>query len=149
VLRRPAVLTAIALGAIFFLGTSIMLARGFSATNAERGKVLDVLRAQARGDSARVLALLPECAAVPACATTVRSRAGELRRDGDVEILQYRPSVQLAITDEEGPARVAWRAGTSRPVVQCVQVRRTGALNGARAELIAIGNPVDGEASCR
>jgi hypothetical protein len=147
--RRPAVITALVLGAIFFLGTSIMLARGFSATNAERGKVFDVLVAEAAGDSERVLDLLPECAAVPACATTVRTRAPRLRREGEVEILQYKPSVQLAITDEEGPARVAWRAGTSRPVVQCVQVRRTGALNGASVELISIGGPLAGEAACR
>ena len=148
-MRRPAVISAIVLGTIFFLGTSIMLARGFSATSAERGKVLDVLEAQAAGDTERVLELLPECAAVPACATTVRTRAPRLRRPGEVEILQYQPSVQLAITDEEGPARVAWRAGKSAPIVQCVQVRRTGALNGARVALISIGGPLAGEGSCR
>ena len=148
-MRRPAVITAIVFGGFFFLGTSIFLARGFSATNAERGKVFEVLRAQAVGDSDRVLELLPDCAEVPACATTVRTRAPRLRRSGKVDILQYKPSVQLAVTDEEGTARVAWKAGDSNPIVQCVRVRRTGALNGARAELISIGGPLAGEAACR
>lgn len=147
-MRRPAVVTAIVFATFFVLGTSVFLARGFSATNSERGKVLSVLEAQAAGDTEEVLRLLPECAAVPACATTVRARTPRLRRAGEVEILQYRASVQLAVTDEEGTARVAWRAGKGDPVVQCVQVRRTGALNGARAELISIGPPLDGEASC-
>jgi len=147
--RRPAVITAIVFAAFFFLGTSLFLARGFSATNAERGKVLDLLEAQAAGDSDAVLALLPDCRAVPACVTSVRNRAPRLRHGGEVKILQYKPSVQLAITDEEGTARVAWKAGDSRPVVQCVRVRRTGALNGARAELISIGSPVAGTAACR
>ena len=147
-MRRPAVVTAIVFATFFVLGTSVFLARGFSATNAERGKVLEVLEAQAAGDTERVLRLLPECTAVPACATTVRARAPRLRRAGEVEILQYKASVQLAVTDEEGTARVAWRAGTGPPVVQCVRVRRTGALNGARAELISIGPPLAGEASC-
>ena len=148
-LRRPAVVTALALGALLFVGVSIMLARGLSATSAERARVFDVLVAQARGDTDRVLELLPECADVPACVTTIRGRAASLKRPGEVEILQYRPSVEMAITDEEGSGRVAWRAGEGLPIVQCVRVRRTGALNGAQVQLISIGPALDGEAECR
>lgn len=148
-MRRPAVITAIIFGVFFFLGASLFLARGLSATGTERAKVLEVIRAEARGDTERVLELLPECRELPACETTVRRRADSLRRPGEVEILQYRPSVQLAVTDEEGTGRVAWRAGGSNPIVQCVRVRRTGALNGAQVELISIGGPIGGEAACR
>ena len=147
-MRRPAVITAIIFGVFFVLGSSVFLARGLSATSTERGKVLDVVRAEAAGDSERVLELLPECAELPACATTVRNRAQSLRRAGEVDILQYDPSVRLAVTDEEGTGRVAWKAGASAPVVQCVRVRRTGALNGARVELISIGGAIAGEGSC-
>jgi hypothetical protein len=146
--RRPAVITAIAFALFFVAGSSLFLARGFSATNSERAKVLELLRAQAQGDVDAMLALLPECGAVPACVTTLHNRADAVRRDGELEVLQFRPSVQLAVTDEEGNARVAWRAGDSAPVVQCVRVRRTGALNGARTQLISIGAPVAGDASC-
>ena len=148
-LRRPAVVSALALGALLFVGISIMLARGLSATSAERARVFDVLVAQARGDTDEVLELLPRCADLPACVTTIRNRGESLRRPGEVEILQYRPSVQMAITDEEGTGRVAWRAGTSSPIVQCVRVLRTGAMNGAQVELISIGPALDGEAECR
>jgi hypothetical protein len=147
--RRPAVITAIVVGVFFVLGSSVFLARGFSATNAERAKVLDVLRAQAHGDVDAMLELLPACRREPACVATLRNRADRLRREGEIEVLQFRPSVQLAVTDEEGNARVAWRAGAGAPVVQCVRVHRTGALNGARTELMSIGAPVPGEASCQ
>ena len=73
----------------------------------------------------------------------------KLKRPGEVEILQYRPSVQLPLTDAVGTGRVAWRAGTERlPVVQCVRVRRDGPLSGADVELLSISAPIGREASC-
>ena len=38
-----------------FLGLSFLLARGLTGSGAERGKVLEVLEAQASGDAAAVL----------------------------------------------------------------------------------------------
>jgi hypothetical protein len=80
----------------------------------------------------------------------VRSRAPRLERSGDVEILNFRPSIQLALTNHAGVARVAWRGeGPDRlPVVQCVQVRRQGPLTGAGVELVSISNPIGRESSC-
>ena len=73
----------------------------------------------------------------------------ELERPGDVEILQYRPSVQLPLTNATGTGRVAWRAGADGlPVVQCVRVRRDGPLSGAGVELLSISAPIGNEASC-
>ena len=43
---------------------------------------------------------------------------------------------------------VAWRAGKSQPVVQCVQAQREGQLTGGGVELLAISKPIPGEASC-
>jgi hypothetical protein len=80
----------------------------------------------------------------------VRERTPKLRREGRVEILNYQPSVRLALTDRAGIARVAWRADGPRkfPVVQCVQVRRSGPLTGGGAELVSISGPIGLEASC-
>src|ERR687893_2810977 len=104
-MRRPAVLIVAGFGVFVFLGLSFLLARGLTGSSAERGKVLDVLEAQARGDAAAVLAALPACRAEPACARVTRERVAELERPGRVEILQYSPSVQVALTDRTGVGR--------------------------------------------
>jgi hypothetical protein len=131
-----------------FLGISALLARGLTGPGNERSRVLDLLRAQARGDAAAVIAMLPACRAQPACAEVTRDRVASLQRPGDVEILRYTPSVQIALTRQVGIGRVVWRAGTSLPVVQCVRVRRDGPLTGADVELLAISAPIGGEESC-
>ncbi len=146
--RRPALLLVAGFVAFVFLGLSFLLARGLSGSSTERGKVLDVLRAQARGDAAAVLARLPACRAEPACAQVTRTRVARLERPGTVQILNYEPSVRLSLTRHSGLGRVAWRAGESRPVVQCVRVRREGPLTGGGVELVALSNPIGLEESC-
>jgi hypothetical protein len=146
--RRHRIAIAAAFGVFLFLGLSLLLARGLSGSGAERSAVLELLEAQARGDAGAVLARLPACRREPACAQTTRERVGDLRRDGDVEILQYRPSVTLALTRKTGTGRVAWRAGRGLPVVQCVRVRREGPLTGAGVELLSISAPIGGEEGC-
>jgi len=148
-LRRPAVVTAAVFGGFLFLGVSLLLARALTGEAAERGKVLDVLEAQARGDVGAVLEQLDACAAEPACAATTRARAARLRRPGEVEILQYQPSARLTMTRRSGTGRVAWRAGRTLPVVQCVRVRREGPLSGGGVELLSLSDPIGLEASCR
>src|SRR4051812_13660025 len=146
---RPRVVIVIAFLVFVFLGVSFLLARGLTGAGNERSRVLDVLRAEARGDAEAVLALLPACRAEPACVQVTRERVARLRRPGNVEILNYRPSVQVALTRQTGTGRVAWRAGTSLPVVQCVRVRRDGPLTGGDVELLSISAPIGNESSCR
>jgi hypothetical protein len=146
-MRRSRTLV-IAFFVFVFLGVSFLLARGLTGAGNERSHVLDVLRAQARGDADGVLAQLPACRAEPACAQVTRERVARLRRPGKIEILNYRPSVQVALTRQTGTGRVAWRAGTSGPVVQCVRVRRDGPLTGGDVELLSISAPIGAEASC-
>jgi hypothetical protein len=147
-MRRRRLLIVAAFAIFVFAGISLLLARGLSGAGAERSAVLEVLRAQARGDADAALEHLPACRAQPACVATMRDRVRELRRQGDVEILTYDPSVQLALTRQVGTGRVAWRAGESLPIVQCVRVRREGPLTGAGAELLAISAPIGGEEGC-
>jgi hypothetical protein len=147
-MRRPRNLIVIGFLVFVFLGISALLARGLTGAGAERSRVLQVLEAQARGDAGAVLADLPACRAEPACAQVTRERVAQLRRRGDVEILNYQPSVQVALTRQTGTGRVAWRADASLPVVQCVRVRRDGPLTGGDVELLSISGPIGLEEGC-
>jgi hypothetical protein len=146
--RRPAFWIVATFLAFLFLGISFLLARGLTGSSAERGAVLDVLEAQARGDAEAVLAQLPACRAEPACVQVTRARVAELRRAGEVEILNYEPSTRLSLTRRTGSGRVAWRAGPGLPVVQCVRVRREGPLTGGGVTLLALSDPIGLEDSC-
>jgi hypothetical protein len=146
--RRARVLIPVLFGVFVFLGLSLLLARGLSGSGTERSDVLELVRAQARGDADAVLARLPACRREPACAQTTRERVPRLRRDGRVQILTYTPSTQLALTRKTGTGRVAWRAGEGLPVVQCVRVRREGPLTGGAVELLSLSAPIAGDASC-
>jgi hypothetical protein len=147
--RRSTAFYLVAAFALFvFLGLSFLLARGLTGSSTERGKVLDVLEAQARGDARAVLADLPACRAEPACVQVTRARVARLRRPGEVQILNYTPSTRLSLTRRTGNGRVAWRAGTGFPVVQCVRVRREGPLTGGGVTLLALSDPVGLESSC-
>ncbi len=95
-----------------------------------------------------MLERLPACRAEPACAQVTRARVRELERPGAVQILTYRPSTRLSLTRRVGTGRVAWRAGESLPVVQCVRVRREGPLTGAGVQLLALSNPIGLESGC-
>lgn len=146
---RPAKITAILFGAFVFLGISLLLTRALVGSGTEREQVLEVLQAQAAGDTERVLELIPDCRAEPACAAAVRRRAGELQRPGAVKILRYEPSVNVALTRQAGTARVAWHTDADkRPVVQCVKVRREGPVTGSGATLVVISGPKAGTSSC-
>jgi len=146
--RSPAFWTVLVFGLFVFLGISFLLARGLTASSTERGRVLELLEAQARGDAGAVLDELPACRAQPACTSMSRATTEELRRPGEVEILTYAPSTRLSLTRRTGSARVAWRAGESLPVVQCVRVRRDGPLTGGGVQLLAISAPIGLEAPC-
>jgi hypothetical protein len=147
-MRRARIGLAVGFVLFVLVGLSLLLARGLTGAGAERAAVLDLLEAQARGDADAVLAALPACRAEPACAEVTRARVADLARPGEVELLTYAPSVQVALAERTGTARVAWRAGGSLPVVQCVRVRREGPLRGGDVELLSISAPIGGEESC-
>ena len=148
-MRRVTLVTAAVFGLFVFLGISFLLARALTGEGAERSRVLEVLQAQARGDAKAVLDKLPACSREPACVQVTRDRVARLRRPGKVQILSYQPSVRITMTRRSGTGRVAWRAGSSLPVVQCVKVRREGPLTGGGVELLALSDPIGLQASCR
>ena len=147
-MRRARVLIPVLFGLFFFIGLSVLLARGLTSSGTEREDVLELVRAEARGDADAVLARLPACRREPACAQATRERVADLRRSGRVQILTYTPSTRLALTRKVGTGRVAWRAGGGLPVVQCVRVRREGPLTGGAVELLSVSAPIAADGGC-
>lgn len=148
-MARPAKITAIVFGTFIFLGLTLLLTRALVGSGNERAAVVEIVRAQARGDAEAVLADLPACRTEPACVRSVRERTSKLARPGEVEVLQYSPSVEVALTRRQGTGRVAWRTeAREQPVVQCVRVLRDGPLTGGRTEVISISDPIAATGSC-
>ena len=145
--RRRKVLLA-AVGVVVFLGVSLLLARYLSTENTERDAVYALLRDQARGDAKAMLARLDACDA--RCRANVEADARKLARPGEVKILAYTSSTSYALGAAEGPTRVAWTiVNRQLPVVQCVQVQRTGnVLAGRGINLRRLSVPIDRQSSC-
>ena len=145
--RRRKVLLA-AVGVVVFLGISLLLARYLSTENTERDAIYALLRDQARGDAKAMLARLDACDA--RCRANVEADARKLARPGEVKILAYTSSTSYALGAAEGPTRVAWTiVNRQLPVVQCVQVQRTGnVLAGRGINLRRLSVPIDRQGSC-
>jgi hypothetical protein len=148
-LPRGRAIPAIVVGVVVFLAISALLARFLSTENTERDDVLAVLSAQARGDVAGILAGLDRCGEQPACVATERKNALALRRPGSVKILSLKSPTAYSLTGASGRTRVAWTVIGRLPVVQCVEVRRTGsALAGMTVSLRYLSAPIPNEATC-
>lgn len=146
-LRRPKWLALLVFGLAVFLVLSGLLARWLSLEGVERDDVLTVLRAQARGDQAAMLANLHQCTS--SCRANVRYDARTLRRSGPVLILAYTSQTAYALTSAEGWTRVAWKTGTRLPVVQCFKVTRKGnALSGLTVRLLRVTRPIPSTSDC-
>jgi hypothetical protein len=135
-------------GLVVLLAVAFALARYLTAENRERTAVFGLLKDEARGDARAMLARLPGCAG--ACRAEVQRNAQRLRRAGDVKILAYDSSTAYALGAASGPTRVAWTiVDRQLPVVQCVQVQRTGsALAGRTITLRRLSPPIDRQATC-
>jgi hypothetical protein len=146
---RRAYIAAIAVALLVFLAISALLARVFSANGAEQSAITSLVQAEARGDDAAMARQIKGCDADPSCRQRVAQDAEALRRAGTVSILQLQTSTDFSVTSTLGTARVAWRAGQSLPIVQCVRVRRTGnAISGLRVELLEISERIQSDANC-
>jgi beta-lactamase class A len=144
--RRRLVLPAA--GVLAFLAVALLLARYLTTENRERDAVYALLRDQARGDVAAMLARLDGCDG--RCRAAVESNARRLARPGQVKILAYQSSTSYALGAAEGPTRVAWTiVDRQLPIVQCVQVERTGNVLAGRAiNLRRLSVPIDRLSSC-
>lgn len=139
----------IGVGVLLFLAISGALARFLSVENDERDDLVALLQAQAKGNVPAMLRRLSGCSESPRCVTTVRANAAKLHRPGEVKILTVTSPTAYSLTGATGTTRVAWTVIGTLPVVQCVQVKRTGnAVTGISLKLLTIGPQIAGEADC-
>ena len=149
-MSRRALIPLVAVGVLVFLVVSLLLARYLNTESQERGAVFALLQAQARGDANGMLQRLDGCAEQPACKATTRSNAKRLKRAGEVKILAYDSGTAYALGTKRGLTRVAWTViDRGLPVVQCVDVERTGTVLAGRAiRLRRLSPPIDRQGTC-
>ncbi len=72
-----------------------------------------------------------------------------LHRAGSVKILQLESKTAYSLSGATGKTRVAWTVLGKLPVVQCVEVHRTGnVVSGIHVQLIGLSTPIDNEGIC-
>ena len=139
----------LALLAALFVAVTVLLARAFTVDGAERTAIEDLVQAEARGDAGGMQAQIPGCAQSPDCRARVQEDAAELQRPGKLLILELNPSAGFSLGSTTGTARVAWRAGSALPVVQCVRVRRAGnVIQGIHVQLLKISRRISTSSDC-
>lgn len=148
-MRRRYLLALIALGIVLFFAISIGLARVFGANGAEQSAITSLVKAEAAGNQQAMLDRIQDCGQIASCRTRVAENAVNLRRPGAVTIIQLQPSTSFSLGGMVGTARVAWRAGSSLPIVQCVRVRRAGdVFGGLTVQLLEISARIQSDSSC-
>lgn len=98
-----------------------------------------------------MLAKLRGCRTEPSCLATIEQNARNPRllRAGAVKILSLKSSTAYSLTGATGKTRLAWTVIGKLPVVQCIEVRRTGSfLTGISVTLLSLGAPIPNEADC-
>jgi hypothetical protein len=147
--RRPLLFALFAFGVVVFLAITALLARALTVDGAERSAITVLLRAEARGDAAAVVARIKDCRRHAACRARAATNAEALRQPGLVSVIQLNPSAGFSLGSTLGTARVAWRIDGGLPIVQCVLVRRAGnVLSGLRIELLEISRRIKTDSDC-
>jgi hypothetical protein len=143
-------LIAIAVPAtVVVLVVGFLAARWLTTENRERDAVFTLLQREAAGDAPGVLARLDACDA--ACAAKVRAFVPRVRGGGKVKIARLDSGTAYTLGTSTGTTRVVWVHGVeSRPIVQCVVVRRDGGpLTDRSVSLLRLIAPLaDNEGSC-
>ncbi len=148
-MRRRYVIASIVVGVVLFLVISAILARAFSVGDAEQAAITDLVRAEARGDTAGVIALISGCRQEPACRMRAAQVSAALRHPGTVSIATIQPSSTFSLTTTLGTARFAWLVGSSLPRTQCVRVRHAGnVLTGFTVKLLVVSPRIKTDGAC-
>ncbi|MDQ3675840.1 MAG: hypothetical protein M3401_03400 [Actinomycetota bacterium] len=138
----------IVVGVVVFFGVSLLVARWLNTDTVERGAVVELLRAQARGDARAMLERL-DCRD-EACRATARHNARRLRARGELKVVLYQSGTAHALGSRTKPTRVVWITPGRLTTVQCVVVRRKGnAIAGSSVRLLRLSTPIGRESSCR
>ena len=138
-MRRRYVIASIGLAVVLFVVISVLVARAVGVGDAQTAAITELVQAEARGDTAGVVALIQGCSTNPACRARAAALTAALRRPGHVSVIDMSPSVHVAVTGSTGTARVAWIVDGSLPRVQCIRVRNAGdVLSGFTIELLRV-----------
>ena len=149
--QRRILRVLLAVVVILVLLISTVLARFLSVENAERQDDEALVQAEASGDLAGMLDQLSGCRESPSCLAVEKANASDprLRRSGSVKILRLDSKTAYSLTGATGKTRLAWTVIGQLPVVQCVEVRRTGnILSGIHVQLIGLSRPIENEGIC-
>jgi len=147
--RRIYLIAIAAAVVLLFLVISAILARVFSANSAEQSAITALVKDEARGDPGAVTGDIAGCQASASCRDRAGQLSASLKRAGAVSVIQLQPSTSFSIVGTEGTARVAWNAGGSLPIVQCIRVRRSGnAISGLKVELLVVSRRIKSDTAC-
>lgn len=141
----------VAIGVIVFLVLSALLARFLTSDNLEREEDVALIEAEARGDATGVIAKLSGCRENPSCVALQQKNASNPRmhRAGAAKILSLTSATANSPTGATGKTRLAWTVLGQLPVVQCIEVKRSGnALTGVHVALLSLSAPINNEADC-
>ncbi|HEX5924777.1 MAG TPA: hypothetical protein VFY45_13160 [Baekduia sp.] len=149
--RRPSsrVVAIVVPITLVVLAVGFLSARFLTTENRERDAIFALLAREAAGDERGVLAQLHGCDA--ACAAKIHVFLPKVTGTGAVKIARLDSGTSYSLGISTGTSRVVWVHGVdSRPIVQCVVVRRQGGpLTGRSVSLLALSAPLaDNEDSC-
>lgn len=136
---------------IVFLVISALLARFLTSDNLERERDVALIEAEARGDATGVISKLSGCRENPSCVALQQRNASNprIRRAGAVKVLSLTSATANSPTGATGKTRLAWTVLGELPVVQCIEVKRSGnALTGVNIALLSLSAPINNEADC-
>ncbi|HWE08143.1 MAG TPA: hypothetical protein VG325_02240 [Solirubrobacteraceae bacterium] len=148
-MRRRYVIASVGLAVVLFVAISVLVARAVGVGDAQNAAVTALVRAEVRGDTSGVIALISGCERSAACRARAAALAGSLRRPGVLSVLQVQPSTNVAISGSVGTARIAWLVGSSLPRVQCMRIRDAGnVLAGFTIEILQVSGKLASDATC-
>ena len=136
---------------LVFLAISGLLARFLQTENVERDADLALIQAEARGDVQGMISRISGCRASAACVASVKANAANprTRRPGAVKILLLTSPTAYSLFGGRGRTRFAWTVLGSLPVVQCIDVERSGNfLSGITVKLTGLSAPIENEGNC-
>jgi hypothetical protein len=145
----PRALAIAGAATLLVLVVGFLAARWLTTENRERDALFDLVQAEAAGDAPKVLAQLDGCDA--ACARKVQAFVPKVAGQGTVKIARLDSGTAYSFGAKTGTSRVVWVHGvSSRPIVQCVVVRRSGGpLTERSVSLLRLSAPLaDNEDAC-
>lgn len=120
------------------------------ARDSERVLVEQIIRAQAKGDTAALIKDLPDCGAGTKCNKQITALVKRVQGPTlTLETLQITRGAGFGAGGATGVARIAWHLGKRLPVVQCLGIKRTGnVISGFAIHLTSVSNPIAREGAC-